>query len=92
MRQSSDYSNDKSLSHYLFMRSNTSIKRKLLKKRSNCEGYFNKFDFLNHFKRLLSSKTIKTLSFLLKTLNIINELNTLTFNIIEYKIKLSTIM
>ena len=92
MKQSHDYLNDKSLSHYLFIRLNISIKRKTLKKRSNCENYFNKFDPLNHFKRLLSLKIIKTLSFSLKTLNIINELNILTFNIIKYEIKLRTTM
>ena len=87
MKQFSDHLNDKSLSHYLFIRSNISIKRKLSKKRFNCEDYFNKFDLLNHFKRLLSSMTIKTLSLSSKTLNIINELNTLTFNIIKCAIK-----
>ena len=92
MRQSFDYSNDKLLSHYSFMRSNISIKHKPLKKRSGYENYFNRFDLLNHFKRLLSLTIIKTLSFSLKTFNIINELNTLTFNIIKYKIKLLTIM
>ena len=92
MRQSFDHSNNKSLSHYSFMRSNISIKYKSLKKRSGCEDYFNKFDLLNYFKRLLFSRTIKALSFLLKILNIMNELNTLTFNIIEYEIKLSTTM
>ena len=92
MRQSHDYLNDKSISHYLFMRSNISIKRKLSKKRFDCENYFNRFDSLNYFKRLLSLKTIKALSFLLKTFSIINESNTLIFNIIEYEIKLSTIM
>ena len=92
MRQSFDHLNDKLLSHYLFMKSNISIKRKSLKKRSDCENYFNRFDSLNHFKRLLFSTTIKTLSSSSKILNIINELNTLTFNIIEYEIKLSTIM
>ena len=91
-RQSYDHLNDKSLSHYLFIRSNISIKRKSSKKRFDCESYFNKFDSLNYFKRLLSSKTIKPLSFSLKTLNIINELNILTFNIIKYEIKLSTTM
>ena len=40
MRQSFSYLNDKLLSYYLFMRSNTSIKRKSSKKRSDCEGYF----------------------------------------------------
>ena len=50
MRQSFDYLNDKSLSHYLFMRSNISIKCKSLKKRFDCENYFNKFDSLNYFK------------------------------------------
>ena len=50
MRQSFDYLNDKSLSHYLFMRSNTLIKCKSLKKRFNYEGYFYKFDLLNYFK------------------------------------------
>ena len=92
IKQSLDHLNDESLSHYSFMRSNISIKYKSLKKRIGYEGYFNRFDFLNYFKRLLSSRTIKALSFSLKTLNIINELNTLTFNIIEYEIKLSTIM
>ena len=52
MRQSFDHSNDKLLSHYSFMRSNISIKYKSLKKRSGYEDYFNKFDLLNHFKRL----------------------------------------
>ena len=47
MKQSLNHSNDKSLSHYLFMRSNISIKRKLSKKRS---GYENYFDLLNYFK------------------------------------------
>ena len=74
------------------MRSNILIKRKLLKKRSGCEGYFNRFDSLNHFKRLLFSTIIKALSFLLRILNIINELNILTFNIIKYEVKLSTTM
>ena len=69
------------------MRSNISIKRKLLKKRFGYEIYFNKFDLLNHFKRLLFSTTIKTLSFSLKILNIINELSILTFDIIKYAIK-----
>ena len=92
MKQFFDYSNNKLLSHYLFMRSNISIKRKSLKKRFDYENYFNRFDLLNYFKRLLSSIIIKTLLFLLKILNIINESNTLTFNIIEYEIKLSTIM
>ena len=50
MKQSFDYLSDKSLSHYLFMRSNILIKRKSLKKRFDCESYFNKFDSLNHFK------------------------------------------
>ena len=54
--------------------------------------YFNKFDLLNHFKRSLSSAIIMTLSLSSRILNIINELNTLTFNIIEYEIKLSTAM
>ena len=92
MKQSLDHSSDKSLSHYSLMRSNTSIKHKSLKKRSDCEGYFNKFDLLNHFKRSLFSKTIKMLSLSSKTLSIINELNTLTFNIIKYEVKLSTTM
>ena len=74
------------------MRSNILIKRKSSKKRSDCEGYFKKFDSLNHFKRLLFSKIIKTFSFSLRILNIINKLNTLTFNIIKYEIKLSTTM
>ena len=87
MRQSFNYLNDKLLSYYLFMRSNISIKRKSSKKRFDYENYFNKFDLLNHFKRLLFSIIIKTLSLLSKTLNIINELNTLIFNIIEYAIK-----
>ena len=88
MKQSFDYLNDKLLSHYLFMRSNILIKHKSLKKRSGCEGYFNKFDLLSHFKRLLSSMIIKTLSFSLKTFNIMNESNISIFNIIEYEIKL----
>ena len=50
MKQSFDHSNDRLLSHYSFMRSNILIKHKSLKKRSDCEGYFNKFDLLNHFK------------------------------------------
>ena len=87
MKQFFDYLNDKLLSHCLFMRSNILIKRKLLKKRSDYEGYFNKFDLLNHFKRLLSSIIIKMLSLSLKILNIINEINTLTFNIIKCAIK-----
>ena len=91
MKQSFDYLNDKLLSHYLFMRSNILIKHKSLKKRSDYEGYFNKFDLLNHFKRLLSSMIIKALSFSLKTLNIINELNISIFNIIEYEVKLRMI-
>ena len=92
MKQSLNYSNDKSLSHYLFIRSNISIKRKSSKKRSGCEDYFNRFDLLNYFKWLLFSTTIKALSLSLKTFNIINESNTLTFNIIKYEIKLSTTM
>ena len=32
------------------MKSNILIKFKLLKKQFNCENYFNKYDFLNHFK------------------------------------------
>ena len=92
MKQSFDHLNDKSLSHYSFMKSNISIKHKSLKKRFGYENYFNKFDLLNYFKWLLSSKTIKALSFSLKTLNIMNELNILTFNIIEYEVKLSTTM
>ena len=92
MKQSFDHLSDKLLSHYSFMRSNISIKRKSLKKQFNYESYFNKFDRLNHCKRLLFSTIIKTLSLSLKTLNIINELNILTFNIIEYEVKLSTIM
>ena len=87
MKQSFDYLSDKLLSHYLFMRSNILIKYKSLKKRSDCENYFNRFDLLNRFKRLLSSIIIKTLSFSLRILNIINELNTLTFNIIKCAIK-----
>ena len=87
MKQSLNYLNDKSLSHYSFMRSNISIKRKLLKKRFDYKNYFNKFDLLNHFKRLLFSITIKALSFSLKIFNIIKELNTLTFNIIKCVIK-----
>ena len=92
MKQSFNYSSDKSLSHYLIMRLNISIKHRLLKKRSNCENYFNKFDLLNHFKRLLFSTTINALSFLLKFFNIINESSTLTYNIIKYEIKLLMIM
>ena len=92
MKQSFNHLNDKSLSHYLFMRSNISIKCKSLKKRSDYENYFNKFDPLNHLKRLLFLITIKTLSLLLKIFNIINESSTLTFNIIKYEIKLSMIM
>ena len=92
MKQSFDHSNDKSLSHYSSVRSNISIKHKSLKKRSDYESYFNRFDLLNHFKRLLFSKTIKALSFLLRIFNIINESSTLIFNIIKYEIKLSTIM
>ena len=61
MRQFFDHLNDKLLSHYSFMRSNISIKHKSLKKRFGCEDYFNKFDSLNYFKRLLFSKTIKAL-------------------------------
>ena len=83
MKQSFDHLSDKLLSHYLFMRSNILIKHKSLKKRSDCENYFNKFDLLNYFKRLLSLRIIKTLSFSLKIFNIINESNTLTFNIIK---------
>ena len=92
MKRSFDHSSDKSLSRYLFMRSNTSIQRKLSKKRFDYENYFNRFDLLNYFKRLLFLIIIKTLSLSLKTFNIINELNILTFNIIEYEIKLLTIM
>ena len=92
MKQFFDHLSDKSLSHYSFMRSNILIKYKSLKKRFDCKSYFNKFDPLIRFKRLLSSKTIKTLSFSSRILSIINELNTLTFNIIEYEIKLSTTM
>ena len=87
MKRSFDHLNDKSLSHYSFMRLNILIKRKSLKKRFDYENYFNKFDLLIYFKRLLSSTIIKTLSFLLKILNIINELNILTFNIIKCVIK-----
>ena len=87
-----NHSNDKSLSHYSFIRSNISIKFKLSKKRSDCEGYFNKFDLLNHFKWLLLSMIIKALSRSSRVFNIMNELNTLTFNIIEYEIKLLTTM
>ena len=87
MKQSFNYSNDKSLSHYLFMKSNILIKRKSSKRRSNCENYFNKFDLLNYCKRLLFLIIIKALSFSSKILNIINESNTLTFNIIKYAIK-----
>ena len=43
---------------------------------------FFKYDFSNYFI------VIKILSFLLKNFNIINELNILIFNIIEYEIKL----
>ena len=92
MKQSFDYLSDKSLSHYLFMRSNILIKHKSLKKRSDCENLFNKFDLLNYFKGLLSLRIIKTLSLLLKTLNIINESNILISNIIKYEIKFSTTM
>ena len=92
MKQSFDHSNNKSLSYYSFIKSNISIKHKSLKKRSDCESYFNRFDLLNYFKRLLSLRTIKALSFSSKILNIINKSNTLTFNIIEYEIKLSTAM
>ena len=87
MKQSFDHLNDKSLSHYSFIKSNISIKRKSSKRRSNCGNYFNKFDLLNHYKRLLSSTIIKALSFSLKTFNITDELNILTFNIIEYAVK-----
>ena len=92
IKQSFDHLSDKSLSHYLFIRLNTSIKRKSLKKRFDYKSYFNKFDLLNHFKRLLFSTIIKTLSFSSRIFNIINESNILTFNIIKYEIKLSTIM
>ena len=70
------------------MKSNILIKFKLLKKQFDYKNYFNKYDFSNHFKWLSFSTIIKILSFLLKILNIINELNTLIFNIIEYEIKL----
>ena len=50
MKQFFNHLNNKSLSHYLFIRSNILIKRKLSKKRFDCEDYFNKFDLLNHFK------------------------------------------
>ena len=87
MKQSFGHLSDRSLSHYLFMRSNILIKRKLLKKRFDCENYFNKFDFLNHFKWSLFSMIIKTLSLSLRIFSIINESSILTFNIIEYAIK-----
>ena len=87
MKQSFNYSSDKSLSHYSFIRSNISIKRKSLSKRSGYENYLNKLDLLNHFKWLLFSIIIKTLSFSLKIFNIIKELSTLILNIIKHVIK-----